>query len=124
MIVIDKNTSDRHVWAINDQDGNYARSGSIKKIDKYTWAYIAHKEFSECCRADTFREQAEKTLLELNKINVIAGFDIAFHLEYIDLNIITIVNNKIDPSDNLVLIEKSIALNFPKPVAVSLTEAI
>ena len=122
MIVIDKN--DRPSWVIKDQEGNYVRSGSIKKIDKYTWAYIAHKEFSECCRADTFREQAEETLLELNKINVIAGFDIAFHLEYIDLNIIAIVNNKLDPSDNLVLIEKSTALKFPKPVAVSLTEAI
>ena len=118
------NTNERPAWVIKDQDGNYVRSGSIKKIDKHTWAYIAHKEFSECCRADTFKEQAEETLLQLNKINVIAGFDIAFHLEYIDLNIIAIVNNKLDPSDNLVLNEKSTTLKFPKSVAVSLTEAI
>lgn len=117
--------SERSVWVIKDQDGNFARRDSISKQDKHTWLYISHKEFSEGCRAYTTKERAEEELLELNKKNKITGFNAIFYLEYVDLNMIVNNINRLMPSENLVIVEKNIASEFPLPViANALIDAI
>ena len=121
MIVIDKN--DRPVWATKDQDGNFAKANSIKKTGKHEFLYIGFRTFSQECRVNTGKEQAEKALLALNNANTIADFNMTFHLEWLNLDKI-IKEHKLFKGDNMVIIEKNTVLKFPKPLSRILTKAI
>jgi len=114
----------RFVWVIKDQDGNFAkRIVSIGTSGKQESLYIGFRSFSPECRAYTSEPKAVEALTTLNRMNSIAGFDIAFHIECVNLNII-IKNHKVFRHDYLVLRELNSTLEFPLQVSPILTEAI
>ena len=99
----------KSIWIIKDQNGNIAHRNSIGKI-KHGWIYIAYKTFSEDCRGYITKEQAEKALLKLNKMRLIAGLDYDFHIELHNLNKI-IQEHKLFRGENLVICEKMLLSN-------------
>jgi len=74
-------TIDRYVWVIKDNNGCFVHGLSIYKTNPLEWAYVPHETFSDVCRAYIERHQAGVVMEELNKLKVMAGFDVIFHLE-------------------------------------------
>jgi len=112
--------NERLVWVIKDSKGNFAHKSSIRKINKNTWQYISLKTFSQEARAYTTKESADKALTLLNKKNDIAGFELIFHIEYLNLNKI-IDEHTIFQGKNLVVYEKEVESTVYKIARVART---
>ena len=114
----------RFVWVIKDQDGNFAkRIVSIGKSGKQESLYIGFRSFGPECRAYTSEAKAIEALAVLDEMKVISGFDIKFHIECVNLNII-LKNSKENLDVYLVLRELNSTLEFPLKILPILTEAI
>jgi len=101
---------ERFIWVIKDSNNYYCHKNSIGEKGNFTWQYISLKTFSQEARGYITEEQAKEAFVFLNKMNDIAKFNITFHLEYLNFEII-INQSKVFQGDNLVLHEKKLSLN-------------
>jgi len=105
---------ERFIWTIKDQDGNYCQKTSICKLNNKEWIYIPSeinsKTFSQESRGYITKESAEKALDLLNKKKIVAGFDLTFHIERLNLD--EIIEESVQfQGNNLVICDKDSSTN-------------
>jgi len=105
------NANEGSVWVIKDQEGNFVNN-SIYKSDEFSKeSYIpSFRTFGASCRCYEDKNEAEVTLIKLNKKKASARIDAAFHLENCILTelIDQYLQFRKTGKDNIVIIENKI----------------
>lgn len=107
MFLLSSNDSDdqQQVWVIKDNENHFTTENSIRQSSKTTVSYISYKTFSPACKGYTKKVKAEKILKYLNEQKELMGFDIIFHLDYV--NLLEIINeDNLYVGNKIILYEK------------------
>ena len=103
---IDFDDSQRWIWVIKNQDGNFAHANSVKMWDKKTALYITFKDFSQECRGYVDQDSAKNAMSKLySKIKKI-GLSESFTMEYVNMD--ELIKDDIS-TDNMIIVEKLVA---------------